>query len=358
MMFQLGCHAILIQRPSKDTILQLRNKYSVTLKSDWTEKQAYTILNTFESIYQYSDETNYNLKPSVWKISKENLEEDANFEVIKNKQHVTIHSDVFPSEESQAENHDEVIQPNNRLFQIVAQFITDGWTNIPSTRLLLKDGKNRFAIELVLKEIYGLSLVSKDTPEAEKIAQKLYKYIGKLHISTFTNQELLMLMSVYQKFPVRLHKIPRLKYLLQSQQAPYAGSAWIVADCVEYAAPTFRIKNNNEFQRIIFHEKAHFLWEYALNGELRKQWSDLGGWYKDKNRRFGWANNNNRKEFVTPYAFSKNPNEDWAESVAYYLLNPNKLRSCSLTKYDFIDRVMQIYSESGAPFARLEQLED
>ena len=75
--------------------------------------------------------------------------------------------------------------------------------------------------------------------------------------------------------------------MVRSEQALYAGSAWIVADCVEYATPTFRIKNRNEFQRIIIHEKAHFLWEYALNGKLRKEWSELGGWRKDPNHKYG-----------------------------------------------------------------------
>ena len=357
LIIQLSCSVILIERPSKDTISQLKDRYGVRLKSTWTAKQAAVLLETFTSIYQNSDDPNYNLEPSVWKISKKDLQEDVKFEMVKNQQHVTIRHDVFPIEDSQSEKPEVELKPNDTLFRIVAQFITDDWKNLPSVRLLLKDNTNRYMIELVLKEMYGLSLVRKDTSEAEKIAQKLHKYIGKLHVSEFTNQELLMLMSVYEKFPVRLHKIPRLKHLLRSEQAPYAGSAWIIADCVEYAALTFRIKNKNEFQRIILHEKAHFLWEYALNGKLRNQWSELGGWHKDQSKRFGWSNNNNKSEFVTPYASSKNPNEDWAESVAYYLFNPKKLRSCSSVKYDFVDRVMHKYSESGVPFARLKQLE-
>ena len=87
--------------------------------------------------------------------------------------------------------------------------------------------------------------------------------------------------------------------------------------------------------------------EYALNGKLRKEWSELGGWRKDPNHKYGWSKTKSRKEFVTAYAYSKNPNEDWAESVAYYLFHPNALRSCSLAKYEFIDQVMHMYSEGG-----------
>lgn len=84
-------------------------------------------------------------------------------------------------------------------------------------------------------------------------------------------------MSVYEKFPIRLHRIPRLRFLFRSEQVLYAGAAWIIADCVEYTGFTFRSKNSNEFQRITIHEKAHFLWEYALNGKPRDEWSKIGG---------------------------------------------------------------------------------
>ena len=355
--FQSSCYVFLFQKPSQNTVSQLKQRYAINLASTWTAKQAGALLETFESIYQQSEDTNYNMTRSVWQISNKDLQDDVRIESVNSLKQVTISSDVFSIEESQAEKSQEVLLSNKRLFRVVAQFVTEDWTNMPAVKLILKDGTDRYAIEFVLKEMYGLSLVSIGTPEAEKIGQKLRKYIGKLHVSKFTNKELMKLMSVFEKFPKGLHKIPRLKYMVRSEQAPYAGSAWIVADCVEYAAPTFRIKNRNEFQRIIIHEKAHFLWEYALNGKLRKEWSELGGWRKDPNHKYGWSKTKSRKEFVTAYAYSKNPNEDWAESVAYYLFHPNALRSCSLAKYEFIDQAMHMYSEGGVPFKRLEHLE-
>ena len=354
--FQSSCYISIFQKQNQITVSQLKQRYAVNLDTTWTTKQAHTLLETFDSIYQKSEDTNHNLIPSVWKISDEDFQDDVRIESVNSLKHVTISSEVFLIEEFQVEKSQEVLLSNKRLFRVVAQFVTDDWTNLPAVKLILKDGTDRHAIELVLKEMYGLSIVTKDTPEADKIRQKLGKYIGELRVSKFTNQELMMLMSVYEKFPIGLHKIPRLKYLLRSPQAPYAGSAWIIADCVEYVANTFRIKNKNEFQRIIFHEKAHFLWQYALNGKLRKEWSELGGWRKDPNNKFGWSKTKSQKEFVTAYAYSKNPNEDWAESVAYYLFQPNKLRSCSLAKYEFIDLVMRMYSEGGVPFKRLEHL--
>ncbi len=362
LILQSSCYVPFFQRPMNDTLAQLKQRYDIHLNSTWNQEHADMLLDIFEYIYpiyqyQKSKYSKYKMVPSVWKISDEDIPDDARIESVNSLTLVTISSNVFSNDELNKEKVKEELILNKTLYRVVAQYITENWTNKSAIELILKDGSDRYAIELVLKEVYGLSIVINDTPESEKIAQKLHSYIGKLHITTFSNQELILLMSVYEKLPKGVHKIPRLKYLLRSQQGPYAGSAWIIADCVEYVAPTFDIKDYNEFQRIIIHEKAHFLWEYALNGKLRKQWSELGGWHRDQNKKHGWSNTKPRKEFVTDYAKSKNPNEDWAESVAFYILHPNILRSCSLTKYEFIDQVMRLYSDGGVPFKRLKQLE-
>ena len=353
LIFYLGCHVNLFKIPEQTTLLELKNRYSISVNSSWTDKKPEILLATLDSIYQHDEDQNPTMPPSVWKISDKEMQDDIKIETVNSLKIVTLNPDIFALEESE-----ETLESNKRLFHAIAQFITEDWTNVNAAKLLLKDGSDRSAIELVLREVFGLSIVLKGTPEAEKIAQKLQKYVGDVHISTFKNEELMKLMSIYEIFPVGLHNIPRMKYLLRSQQAPYAGSAWIVADCIEYDARTFRINNQNEFKRIIIHEKAHFLWEYALNGKLRKEWSTFGGWHKDPNNKNRWLKSKSRNEFVTDYAFAKNPNEDWAESVAFYLTRPNKLRTCSIAKYEFIDQVMQQYQEVGEPFKRLQHLDN
>ena len=180
----LGCHVIFIRRSSKETILQLKQKYRVKLDSTWTRKQADILLHTFRSIYRNAKDTNYNLNPSLWKISQRDLEDEVQFETVKNIKHVVIRNDMFPIETAKAETPQEVGQSNKRLYNVVAQFITDEWTDMSAVKLILKDKTNRYAIELVLKEMYGLSLVSEDTPEAEKIAKN---YISILENYTFQN---------------------------------------------------------------------------------------------------------------------------------------------------------------------------
>ena len=67
----------------------------------------------------------------------------------------------------------------------------------------------------------------------------------------------------------------------------------------------------------------------------------LGGWYECSENPEGWCTTK-QTEFVSAYAHEKNPNEDMAESIAFFTVNPDALRSRSLAKYEFIrDRIMQ-----------------
>ena len=51
----------------------------------------------------------------------------------------------------------------------------------------------------------------------------------------------------------------------------------------------------------------------------------------------GWSTTK-QTEFVSAYAHGHNPNEDMAESISYYIVNPDKLRSRSPAKYEFIQK--------------------
>ena len=91
---------------------------------------------------------------------------------------------------------------------------------------------------------------------------------------------------------------------------------------------------------MILHEKAHFLWAHLFDEQLKQDWIELGGWFENPNDQDGWSTTK-QVEFVSAYAHGKNPNEDMAESISYYIVNPDKLRSRSPAKYEFIqNRIM------------------
>ena len=93
--------------------------------------------------------------------------------------------------------------------------------------------------------------------------------------------------------------------------------------------------------RLIIHEKAHFLWAHVFDDELKADWIELGGWYEDPATGSGWSTTKSA-EFVSAYAHLKNPNEDMAESISFFVVNPDRLRAYSPAKYEFVrDRIMQ-----------------
>ena len=102
----------------------------------------------------------------------------------------------------------------------------------------------------------------------------------------------------------------------------------------------FKEKGLDSIHRLILHEKAHFLWDHLFDEQLRQDWIELGGWFENPDDKDGWSTTK-QVEFVSAYAHGKNPNEDMAESISYYIVNPDKLRSRSPAKYEFIqNRVM------------------
>ena len=121
--------------------------------------------------------------------------------------------------------------------------------------------------------------------------------------------------------------------------------AWPTAHAdsyVEFMEAAF-VGNLRHTRRLILHEKAHFLWSNLFDATLRADWTATAGWYRNPNATSGWSTTQ-QVEFVSAYAHSKNPNEDMAESISYYVENPARLQACCAAKYAFIrDRVMSGY---------------
>jgi VCBS repeat-containing protein len=153
---------------------------------------------------------------------------------------------------------------------------------------------------------------------------------------------------MFEELPEGFHKQNGLKYLVRrvnGQDHPIyttaAAIAWTGFNTIEFMSKTFNnTEINSVVRRLILHEKSHFLWAYAFDSVLKKDWSDLGGWFEDPTSSSGWSTYNTT-EFVTEYAHEKNPDEDMAETIATYILNPDLLLSRSVRKYEFIrDRIM------------------
>lgn len=75
-------------------------------------------------------------------------------------------------------------------------------------------------------------------------------------------------------------------------------------------------------ERTLYHEIGHEA-QHNLSGEQNRQWETLS------------TNSSNREHFVSDYAM-RSVKEDFAESYAVYVYDPELLQDVSMDKYDFM----------------------
>ena len=331
---QTSCYTLPPETSNKYPLLRLQEKYSIYLDATWTTKDAAALLKVFESIDPYL----LNPQFSSWNISDDELENGIKIEFKDKSTHVTISRRALPTEESE-----EILSPEKHLFSAVVQFITD-------------NGTNRSAIELIMRTRYGI-----DVPSHAALPSRTKNNTAKGY-SDFENEDLMLIMSVLEEFPQSLHKTPQLKYIVRRVDKEEKGisSAMISRGYITFAESIFLRDHHSDTsqgrlhrddtRKIIAHEKAHFLWAYVFNHQLKKDWSKLGGWQQDLTRESGWSTTQERSAFVTDYAYTEDPNEDMAESIGFYFIYPDKLRSCCPAKYEFIhNRIMLLYGKRWSP---------
>ena len=306
--------------------LALEEKYSVYLDATWTTQDAAVLLKVFESM-----PLGLNLQFSRWHISDDDLENGIKVESKDKLKFVTISRNIFPVEGSEA-----VLSPDKELHYAVVQFLTE-------------NGTNRATIELIMQTRYGI-----DVPSHAVLPQRTQNNTAKGY-SDFENDDLMLIISVLEGFPQALQKTPQLKYIVRRIDREEKGisSAMISRGYITFAESIFLRDpyHRNDTRKIIAHEKAHFLWWYVFDHQLKKDWVELGGWHQDLNSESGWSTTRARSAFVTDYAYTENPDEDMAESIGFYFVYPDRLRVCCPEKYEFIhNRIMLLYGNRYAPF--------
>ena len=324
-----------IQVVSHSASLALMRKYSVYLGTEWDPGHAYRLLQTFESILPQANDPRYlihYLSPSIWKLSDRHIHDDIEVEFQGAQKIVTITKTSFEYATPLVAEIEGIRGRyfSKRLHHAVVRFVTD-------------NGANRYTLERILQERYAVSINIPDYSE-------LTRYTTGEHggrFSTFKNEELLALISMFEEFPQGMHRVSGLEYLVRRLDGtdhpthPNADAvAWTGAGYIEFMESVFKEKGLDSIHRLILHEKAHFLWEYLFDEQLKQDWIELGGWFENPDDADGWSTTK-QVEFVSDYAHGVNPNEDMAESISYYIVNPDKLRSRSPAKYEFIqNRVM------------------
>ena len=329
-----------IKVPSDFSSIKLRNEFGIVLSNDnekWSSEDSfrlYSILKTIP-IVPFGEgslvdfETGKNIQ-AIFQLTKSEQFKDIKIETVNGIKKVTLSQSAFVYASTQLGKLDgiKVRFYSRRLHHAVLNYFTDF-------------GANKQQVDRIAQEKYGIRFM-----ESNQETQTLMKEDAS-NFQEFFNEEKINILSMFEELPEGMHKQEGLKYLVRrvnGQDHPLFPNvpaiAWTSNNTIEFMSIAFNQTDIGFVQRLILHEKAHFLWEYSFDQKLRDDWAILGGWFKDPTDVDGWSTYNTT-EFVSAYAHQKNPNEDMAESIAAYVTNPDILLARSVRKYEFIrDRVM------------------
>lgn len=324
-----------IDTPHQASSQMLREKYNIILSNEnvaWTLDYANRLLRIVSRIPHKP------IRKTKFVLKNEHINGD--IQVIGQDQQKTVFLSTYAFNNA----NPRLVRLNgvkgrffsHRLFQALVYFYTHG-------------GKDRNAAKKILQDQFNLSL----TPNVQQLTGE-----HPDNFQQFKNDELLHIISALTEMPEGYYKIPGLRYLLRRKDGhphPLYPEAPAVAwprgpqsdSYIEFMDSAFRMKNAHTNQtrdyihRLILHEKTHFIWGNLLSKNLQQEWIRVAGWYKNPEDPEGWSNRYTTS-FVSPYAHKKNPNEDMAETVSYYILNPSKLLSVAPDKFNFIkNHIMQ-----------------
>ena len=151
---------------------------------------------------------------------------------------------------------------SKRLWRAVLRFTT----NVPGI------GIQHRAIDNMLQYKYGVTV---HVPDYETLTKE-----PAYNFSKFTYEEILGIMIMFEEYPSGMHVTLGLKYLIRRAPDPfveYTARANTGAGYIEFTDKAFVDGITHETQRIILHEKAHFLWDYLFDDQLKADWIELGG---------------------------------------------------------------------------------
>ena len=325
--------------PDNSASQKLLDRYGILLSDeelDWGLEKSYAILETMGTIPQKTREYVQEQKSvtSKWILSDDYIPNDIRITKTESYEIVEISSDAFESSSNRIALVDNKMGKyfSQRIHHALVWFVTD-------------EGNDSNAIEKILNERFGLST---NVPDYTKLTQHTTAE-SKKNFQKFHPLELIEIINMFEEMPRGFHSIDGLNYIVRRadgttnplyQNAPAVSWPLVNPGYIEFMESAFTVEDDY-LHKLIIHEKSHFLWAHLFSKDLKDEWIKIGGWYKDNDARSGWATQKTT-EFVSAYAHLENPDEDMAESIAHFVINPDKLKSRSIPKYEFIrDRIME-----------------
>jgi hypothetical protein len=321
--------------PDDFNAINALNEYGFLFSDDsakWTSEDAYRLYQTLKKLNfrKYSEGDSVKVK-AKWLLTEKFIDRDIDFSTVNGIDIITISRAAFTYATPQVVTVDGVKGKffSKRLYTALVYYYSD-------------KGINKDRIAEIAKSRYGFEFLA-PSPFLKTLMNET-----ETNFQEFTSDEKIVILSMFEEFPDAMQRQAELKYMVRrvnGQSHPVYPTApaiaWVGNNNIEWMEGAFKSQDITYMQRLVLHEKAHFLWEYIFDKSTQDDWALLGGWFKDPTSGSGWSTTNTT-EFVSAYAHLKNPNEDMAESIAFYITNPEALRSRSLRKFEFIrDRIMK-----------------
>ena len=301
-------------------------------ESKWTSEDSYRLYQTLKkfNFQKFGERDSVRVK-AKWILTDKYIDRDIDFKTINGVDVITISRAAFTYATPQTVIVDGVKGKffSKRLFTSLVYYYTDKGTNKDK---IAEIAKTRYGFEFLLPSAFLKNLMG----ETETNFQE------------FTSDEKIVILSMFEEFPDAMQRQAELKYMVRRVNGqlhpvyPTAPAiAWVTNNNIEWMEGAFKSQDITYMQRLVLHEKAHFLWKHTFDKTTQDDWATLGGWKLDPTASSGWSTNNTT-EFVSAYAHLKNPDEDMAESIAFFITNPEAFRSRSLKKFEFVrDRIMK-----------------
>lgn len=332
--------------PQTNASVRLAELYNVFLVDDeekWDENSSGMLLEMIARLPKSPFEAYRQTDKSPWKISLTNTEIANDVEI--NGKNVKIYKPAFarsnPTLQPKSAGNSDRVFYSNRLFRVVLRaFYYD-----------------RDHMAEVIRARYGLALGLADPAD---------------EFQSFTIEETQFLASVFEDLPSGfrgipgLEKIVRRKNGLKNPDYPNAAAlAHIERGYMEFMDIAFTAGNRGAYiESLIAHEMTHFLWHKVLSQQTQQEFMALSGWTKTpgpkailsseiaapdhpkstftKSSADIWYRTTNTN-FVSDYSAAHNPDEDFAETIAYYIYQPGHVRTIAPDKYKFVKEVVDGY---------------
>jgi len=325
---------------------ELFDKYGIVLTDEsekWTQEYVYRLYSVLERIPQNTGtdyKYNSDLKATRWVLTSDFIADDIEIGTGSLSGAIRVSKAAFTYAAPFVAEIDGVrgLYFSKRLHHALVRYVTNNGTDQGAVAKILWD---RFGLTI---DRVGIHLdYTQFTSESATRFQ-----------SWFTHpEELIQIINNFEELPEGFHRIAGFKWLVRrldgTENPVYPGApaiAWS-SGYMEFMEMSFKNFDSSSISRLILHEKAHYLYQFILTKNFKKTWAELGGWQYAQNptdpdygNTTGWQTTK-ATEFVSAYGHDKNPNEDFAESVAYFVNDPDRLKARSMGKYEFIrDTVM------------------